>query len=565
MMKKINLHLILILLVLSGCYKDVDNSVPEEVILELPEVIVTTTLSGYVSDLNGGVMSDYSLEVNGINYEVEGSYFSIKMERLNKRGQTVYVYKNGVIVALGTFLPIENDINRVELVAFPDWQSSTLNWRQNANFSITSDVEIDLSDTYFNDLSGLAYEGVLNIQSGQFSELNRPTVLGFDSYGALNVLEVLDGFYLKILDENQSKLTIDDKHRLKLVLNNLDPKINSLYWLDEISGSWVEVEKAVNSKIASAVKNGGYFVLVHSERGVFVEGKTTKNNSPIAYQRYNWQGSEMDGVCIGTTAGRWMTVMPGTSEVSLQTKNPCGLQLNLKTITTLKDPVNDIVVVMNDYNANYQYLKVNVLDCGGNLSSQPSIHIKVTDNDNDVYSFNNGEINVWMAVCPSFRLTAYDIETDTEGPLLNWSTDIDDDLSYLTSCGDNANGYAVLKIRDEQKLFPAFELEETGGQSILRSADNAVRLSIEDAAVGSFDTDKINIYINDDSFGSKGYFIDCENAAGGCGIEDCKITHYDEEEDGWIRVSFSGSLWMRTIEPIEAGYFEVEGVILLRR
>ena len=565
-MKKLNLSLFLsALLLLSGCYKDVDNSEPEEVILEIPEVIVTTTLSGHLSGFDGAVMSDYALLVNGVSYEVQGSYFSIEMQGLNKRGQTIYAYKNQKVVALGTFLPIENDINRVELVAFPEWQTNTLDWGQNANFLIGTDIEIDFSDTYFQDINGAAYKEAFSLQSGQFSDLNQPTVLGFDQFGALNVLEVLDGFYVKVQDTNGEELTIDDKHRMRLQLSNLGTKVNALYRLDEESGAWIEVAKVVKGKVEVAVKEDGYFVLVHAARGVFIEGNTIKNNNPVAYQRYNWRTDGMLGNCIGTTSGRWLTVVPSGANIDLQTKNPCGEQLPLKTINTLKNNISDVQVVMDEDNVNYQFLKVNVLDCEGNLSPQPSVHIKITDDDNDVYSFESGEINAWMAICPSFRLTAYDIDTDTEGPLLNWSTDIDDNFSYLTSCEDNSSGYTVLKIRGEEKLFPAFELEEEGTRSILKSTDNAVRLSIEDASVGTFETNQVNIYINDDSFGSKGFFIDCENAAGGCGIENCKITHFDEGADGWIRVSFSGSLWMRTIEPVEAGYFEVEGVILLQR
>ena len=552
------------LFLLAGCYKDVDNSLPQEVILEIPEVIVTTTLSGHLSDLEGGVMDDYSLLINGIEYEVAGSYFSIKIEGLNKRGQTVFAYKNDKIIALGTFLPIENDINRIELTVFPEWESQVINPRQNTDIAVGMAVRLDISDTYFKNDNGGDYEGELHVESGLFSDLNRPTVLGFDAYGVLNTLEVKGGFYVGIKDKEEAPLKVDEKHRIKLVIDNIPSESNSLYRFDEEEKAWIEIAKVEKGRIEVPIQKYGYFVLVHAERGIFLEGRCSRENNPIAYQRYNWDDGKMHGEGISTTGGRWLTVAPAQSNVVMRTANPCGNQLELKTITTKKEHIEDVVLALDEANGIYQFLKVSVLDCEGNPSSKPSIYLKTSDDNSDIYTFPNGEINVWMAVCPTFRLTAYDIDSGMEGPLLEWSTSIDDDLSYLTSCGSNANGYTVLKIRGEQKLFPAFELEETGERSILKATDNTVRLSIKNAGVGTFEADKINIFINDASFGDKGYYIDCENAAGGCGIEDCKITHYSVDADGWIRVSFSGTLWMRTIEPLEAGYFAVEGVILLK-
>ena len=212
----------------------------------------------------------------------------------------------------------------------------------------------------------------------------------------------------------------------------------------------------------------------------------------------------------------------------------------------------------------YRELKINILDCDGNVTDQPMIHIKSTAGGNDLYSFLSGEINAWIPVCPSFQLTAYDLESGVEGPLMNWSTNIDDDFSYMTSCNNNDDGFAVIKIGGERQFFSAFAFEYSGEKSILKSTDNAIRFAVEGDDTGSFEEKLVNIYINDETFGSKGFFMDCENAENGCGINDCTITHYDVSADGWIRVSFSGNMWMRTIDPVVAGYFDVEGVIMVK-
>ncbi len=119
-----------------SCYKDQDDSLPSEVIIEVTPVIVNTIINGHLWELNGDSISDYTLIINEESFEVENSYFSFQVNGVNKKGQVVYVLKDGRTIALQTFLPIENDINRLEFIAFPEWAANTINSNENAVFSI---------------------------------------------------------------------------------------------------------------------------------------------------------------------------------------------------------------------------------------------------------------------------------------------------------------------------------------------------------------------------------------------------------------------------------------------
>jgi len=75
---------------------------------------------------------------------------------------------------------------------------------------------------------------------------------------------------------------------------------------------------------------------------------------------------------------------------------------------------------------------------------------------------------------------------------------------------------------------------------------------------------QVNVFLEDDSFGTNGYRIACENTTNGCGFTTWNVTHYEAGSEKWVRVSFEGEVWMQTINPPQAGYFPVEGVILTK-
>ena len=82
--------------------------------------------------------------------------------------------------------------------------------------------------------------------------------------------------------------------------------------------------------------------------------------------------------------------------------------------------------------------------------------------------------------------------------------------------------------------------------------------------LGEYMDNEVNFFIEDEDFGDDGYKMNCENSTIGCGFDNINITHLRDMGDGLSRISFSGTLWMQTIDNPTAGNYPVEGQIITK-
>ena len=109
-----------------------------------------------------------------------------------------------------------------------------------------------------------------------------------------------------------------------------------------------------------------------------------------------------------------------------------------------------------------------------------------------------------------------------------------------------------------------FRLKKLMGRTSLIDPNNEMKIHFNGLSSGVYDEQSVHVFIDDEDFGPLGYSISCEQSAWGCGLDDFNVTHF-ESTGGILRISFSGVMWMQTIEPPLAGNFPIEGVIVTRR
>ena len=133
----------------------------------------------------------------------------------------------------------------------------------------------------------------------------------------------------------------------------------------------------------------------------------------------------------------------------------------------------------------------------------------------------------------------------------------------LSNCETFDAGYSYVTINGNTKIYEAFELSTTANQTILTSQDETFKLLVKGDSEGVYAGSDINLFIDDTDFGGVGYFIDCQTSTLGCGIDNLNITHYDADEEGIFRASFSGTVWiLEESNETVAGNFPIEGVIV---
>jgi len=297
---------------------------------------------------------------------------------------------------------------------------------------------------------------------------------------------------------------------------------------------------------------------------IFKEGKVSYEQIPLSYQKVNIETPIESSLSIVTSAqGRWSAHLPLEGQINLSLINQCDEPMNYSEdfsssetsiLTELDDSVIDNLLPLNFRN----------VDCEGNNLSNPAMYMDFGQ-QSEVFLFAEDKIETVFAVCGDVKIASLNLENNMRGPEIPWNQSIEDELGILPSCIEGGLGYSYLKLNGEEEILPTFTYSINDGELFLNSQDNTIRIKIRGNQVGAYSEDQVNIFIENEAFGNDGYYINCENSSIGCGINDCYISHFEEMEDGLFRMTFSGVLWMQTINNPTAGNYEVEGQILIRQ
>lgn len=552
-MKNIYLSIIILLVISTGCYDNIDTTPPTTVVIETPAVFVKTQLSGSVIDDDGQLISDYYLDINGDITDIASDYFFLEIEDAKKKGQTIKVIKDGNPIALKTTLLIENDINHIQIERHDEITTAQKS-NATAVLQLSKDITLDLTNTSYtnqtNDQVLIDY-AIIGTEIGL-------SPIAFDEVGGVLALDARGGFYLSLRNEDGSDLILDDESRISILFDSKPENANSIYHYEEQLQVWLKIDDISEGDI-TLLPGQGYYAFGTSTGGVFVEGMIAKDNSSVAYQQMEWKNEGLhNGICA-TESGRWIGVLPTNSNTNLDLVNPCGETTQQETITVDSDDQTSTLINISD-NSNYQYLNHTIVDCEGNEISDGAINIESGSSTQHLV-FEESNQNRWISVCDQFEIAAYNESESASGSSIPWSASIPSQELVLSDCVTLERGYGFVQIRSDEKVFPAFDVSQTNEQTTLSATDGSMTIKFRGTTPGAYDDKQVNISINDNMFGDNGYFISCQNTMEGCGVMSFNV-QASVDGDRWI-ITFDGTLWMQTITPAVAGNFPVEGQILV--
>ena len=546
---------IAIFILCTGCYDNIDNT-PDtpEIIIQTEEVYVTTRISGSVENDEGETLSDYFINMNGQTQDIASDYFLIELEDARKKGQTFRVSKNGDQIGLRTELLVENDINHL-IIHTHDVYSSAQKAKSEAIVQMNKELTVDFSNAKFKN----GTPTTLNIFYTNIDTKIKLTPVGYNIESHLLAIDSRGGFYLTSNDDSANKLIVDPTAPVKLKIGNLEEGINGLFVLNEESDVWKLVSN-ISSNMEVDILAKGYYAFAKYTKGVFVEGVITKDEQKVAYQPMSWTHNGLQNDICATENGRWIGLLPEKETVTVELLNPCDESLQSRSVEIDNNDLNNqnLAITNTDF---YQYLNTSVIDCEGNIINNSALNITNTNSDNH-YVFSEQGQDRWIAVCGDFTIAAYDQNTAQSGTEISWSSGLNETIDLLSTCPEFADGFSYFKIRDDVKAYPAFDIQTINGKTILSAKNGEIKLIFSGTKVGLVPENQVNIVINDAQFGDTGYYVSCENSPLGCGISDFNVTHYDVQQNGQIRASFSGNIWMQTLNPNLAGTYPVEGVIV---
>jgi hypothetical protein len=313
----------------------------------------------------------------------------------------------------------------------------------------------------------------------------------------------------------------------------------------------------------AGISETGFYMIGYAADGVYNEGIVRKDAVPVSYVDL-MTAHELDDTerYTQTTAqGKWAMVSYENENVRLNFTTPCGELLAEQNIEISNTNNLDIV---NELDAVTELLPLEfeLFNCGGDISEVPAIRIE-SASEIRILPYIGSDVHTWVTVCDEkFSISGFDVVDKIDGPQIAWGIDIPDAISYLSSCDQSEDGFSLLRVREDLRMYNSANFEVEGLRTKISGNDDRLRINFDGFGIGTYDGTQVRMFLEDFDFGPFGYRVTCENAINGCGFAEFNVTHFDIQEGEWTRVSFSGNLWMQTINPPQAGFFDVEGVLM---
>jgi len=551
--------LLLIILGLNSCYKDIENptSEPRVIVQEVPRSTYDTGILGTTSDANLGLISGYDLVINTQSYEVTNDNFFFEINNIKKSGQLIEINNQDKLMGLSYHYLLENDINKVRLQTLEGFTEKLI--EPGVNYLDNNESMGFEYEGTFIDIDGSEYSNDITLRAVEIIDQSILSTIASSGY-------LTDGTLVALYPETAYAIAFYSEERRLYNNNSTGSKIltnlpigKALFVYHREFGYWLELTEENNEFLSDKLD---HLVIADYKEAIYLEGTLEFNQQTISYANGMHSDDNDSYDFYSTESGRWAQVLPLSTTINSQILSPCG---DIVSSSTNEITNNEFTLELNlNSSVNSIVLNQELIDCNGELQLQPGYII--TDGENSsLYTFSDPTEEHRVIVCnESFSVAGYDFTEDSEGPFTEWKTSNANNISTLTSCSDFKDGYSYLKIRDEKEIYPAFTFESENGETTLSSVNENFSFRFKGEMSGSYENQQINVFMNDENFGKDGYKIDCDRNVIGCGMETFEVTHFDKSMDGWLRVSFAGSIFMQTIKNPEFGYFPVSGVILIK-
>jgi len=548
------IYILLTILVFSSCYDDFDNSltIVEE---EVPTTTMETGITGKILGVNNQSIEIVELVKDGQTLATGQINFYSYLNNAQKRGDWLELYASERLIGAANPFLIENDINYLEIAAFSNLNTFVYNNSDAAKLNIAADIELDLGINAFLDSDGNTLSNNIQIDYSLSSNAKEVAQLGNIAY--------VDGE--AVLMHNSSLLFINGSTRNIDYINDIDQtkltfgssyEGKSLFYLNRFGQFTLLYDDLVSGDVVP-VADLGVFIIGEYKKGVYTEGTVVKESNRVSYMPFDSDNRTY----YSTAKGRWANFLPANENVTLQILTPCLDILESKSLQ-IEETEKQFELDIKEGDDLIYNIKTKVINCAGEVEEIQAINV-TSDDNSFIYVFNDSEIDSWIPICKDeFDISGSDRRLLDNGPQFSWSIDISDDLTIISNCTEFENGFGYVNINGEERVYDAFNVDTGNETTSLKSSTDNLRLYFDGLSERDYEEEEVRIFINDPGFGASGYAISCENSPLGCGIEDFVVTHFEDTNDGWLRVSFSGVLWAQTIDPPVAGNYPISGVIL---
>ncbi len=577
---KFKIVLIVFIIIISSCYKDiviVDNT--DIIGKKYPKIAVDAEVVGRLHDEDGNEISGYTASLMNEDYSATNSpFYHFSAVDANKNGSLLEVeYKQNNYQFL--VKPIGNDINYFNhsIILNPERIVKTADSDINADLSGNINIRI-AGASYIK--SGTQYKG--NVVVSTFvPDLSNPIHLESIPGGHMAIdsdsnnvwLDYHSIVYLRIESEDNSPLTII-KEKAYVTIDNPDCDDCSIWYYDSKKHMWKaqKWEDNSNGKEFSFIESG-FYALAKPYVFNLVEGNVVIDERPLVNQAVDilFQERLVDRIYT-TNKGQWFTHLPVNQAFKYRVDIDCNgvyaknFSIEEKDITISPMVLPKTSVPVIDINGV-------VRNCSNEQLNQNFLRVLQGD-DVMTYFFDSPQINLKIPYCSEkiLRIHSADNYWEDVGPQLDYNVASGTvDIKSLYSCNQILqDGYFSLNIDGKEKLFSITESKLQGGRTVLlvydsENIDSEFLLKFSGQEARNYQDNELNMYFKNLNIDWTIYNFNCSSSTTGCGFEKFEISSYGKNKGDWLKGSFEGEFWVKTYNPLKVEYKTIKGDFLVKR
>ena len=557
------------LLIFSGCYPDTEESTDTIIKPVKKTVIASSKVVINVTDENGQALTGLTARFNQQSKIInQASFFQFDAKNIYKENELLSITdKDGQVYEYSLY-NIENQVNYHNLTLFRNTQKKIFSTTEGSVISFPSGkTDIDLSNTNFT-LENETYAGNVNCFYHEYDLTNPYHVQAIpggkllDIDGKYHLIEWLYVFRFDLLTQNEKYLVLSNPQKVFL---NINPdKQARIIQYDRSKKFWTDLGTFSDTKNIP-VQTSGIYAVVYTYEPSVLKGVFTANNLPLVKQKitYDYDGKSYETQTTNT--GTWEIWVPKNTSVSIQ---PSATFPDLQNGITINADEN----IEDTGTKNFSTTQIKNITLKGSFKNcfaeaLPGGFIMINQNTKTEYIYIPESDFEWtLPVCDDGDLS-YGAAGNAGEKMANISFDSDiADLGNIFLCSGLENQYISLRTPDGNTLYTG-DIIVTGSGSetsiLFKSTTQEFLITfLNNQQPGLVAAETGNIVWKDPTFLNKGIEINCPTS-NTCGFEEIRIL--SQQNNDWIKGSFKGNFWSKTLQPLTARNQILEGDFFIKR
>ncbi len=565
---------VVFLIGLSACYKDVIEDPKIEIVVDDPVIIISTVIVGYVTDESGlpvtGVVS-----FNGQEREISSEgYFQLPGIEIDKYHEVLRIQTQDGKDFYFQVATIENDVNYLHLTLFSKVEEHLGQSSNQESFTISDRGQLQIEKNAML-INGTNYTGryevgafSLDLQNPQERRALPEMKRARDLNDRTRDIQLLEATFMELQSTQGEELTFM-KNGAQIKYDIQCAECLPFYF-DVERRSWVELEQIQNPEMIPVTKSGFYALGKYQDQ-ILLQGMMFADGIPVPHVELNLlRNGQLLSSTQTTNNGRWSFLAPQEANLEVQLISPCGIKLAKQVRTESEDQIAETIELGNEA-VKTTIIQGTARDCDDQPLQRHFLSLASGDYQQFIYS-RKANFTIPIIDCDVQQLIVQSKNgaLSESGPEITWPVSDEIEVYSTYACNAAKEEYVVVRIDNKQKIYRLSESAFENDRSVMRinSADNTeekIVLWITGMSPGKYADAELNILFDDPNFNDTGYSLNCPTSNSGCGFETFDLTHFGDEMGSWIRGYFKGRFWVKTYEPLQAVYKDIEGEFQIYR